>query len=198
MFAQLRPAILLTALFTLLLGILYPLSLAKILQSVFPDKSIGSPIIIDNKIIGSALIGQNFEQDKYFHSRPSATSMPDPQDASKTIDAPYNATNSSGSNYGPLSQKLLERVKADLEKIGNPKTIAGDAVTSSASGLDPHVSLENATQQITVVARARKISENDVNSLVLQHVEGRWLGLIGEPRVNVLQLNLALDAKYGR
>ena len=198
MFAQLRPAIMLTVIFTMLLGLLYPLSMLKITETVYPEKAAGSPVFLNGKIIGSTFIGQVFEQEKYFHTRPSATSAPDPQDSTKTIDAPYNAANSSGSNYGPLSQKLLDRVKADLDRLGNPQSIAADTVTASASGLDPHISTDNALQQVYVVARARKIPEARVEKLVHAHVEDRWLGLIGEPRVNVLALNLALDAMEGK
>ncbi len=151
-------------------------------------------------LVGSELIGQNFAADKYFHSRPSATQAQDPahpDDSSKTIDAPYNAANSTGSNLGPTSQKLLDRVKADVaarRAAGATGPIPADAVTTSASGLDPHISPDNALAQVAAVAKARNLPEARVRGLVEAHIDGRFLGLIGEPRVNVLRLNMALDA----
>jgi potassium-transporting ATPase KdpC subunit len=200
MLAQIRPAIVLLALFTLLTGLAYPLAITGIAQIAFRYQADGSLTPNEDKPIGSWLIGQNFASDKYFHGRPSATQAQDPahpDDSSKTIDAPYNAANSVGSNLGPTSQKLLDRVKADVEAkraAGWKGPIPADAVTTSASGLDPHISPENALAQVAAVAKARGLSEDQVRGLVEANVEGRFLGLAGEPRVNVLQLNLALDA----
>jgi len=200
MLSQIRPAIVLLVLFTALTGLAYPLAITGIAQALLPGQANGSLLSSGGKPVGSALIGQNFVADKYFHGRPSATQAQDPahpDDSSKTIDAPYNAANSTGSNLGPTSQKLLDRVKADVEAkraAGWKGPIPADAVTTSASGLDPHISPENALAQVAVVAKARGESEDQVRALVDANVEGRFLGLFGEPRVNVLQLNLALDA----
>ena len=199
MLGQIRPAIVLLVLFTLLTGLAYPLAITGVAQIVMPHPANGSLLPPDGPPVGSALIGQNFASDKYFHSRPSATQAQDPahpDDSSKTIDAPYNAANSTGSNLGPTSQKLLDRVKADVEAkraAGWKGPIPADSVTTSASGLDPHISPENAFAQVPAVAKARGLAEDKVRALVEAHVEGRFLGLIGEPRVNVLRLNLALD-----
>ncbi len=201
MLSQVRPAIVLLALFTLLTGLAYPLAITGIAQIVLPYQANGS--LASNAAgqpVGSALIGQNFAADKYFHSRPSATQTQDPahpDDSSKTIDAPYNAANSTGSNLGPTSQKLLDRVKADVaarRAAGATGPIPADAVTTSASGLDPHISPDNALAQVAAVAKARNLPEARVRGLVEAHIDGRFLGLIGEPRVNVLRLNMALDA----
>ena len=146
--------------------------------------------------MGSALIGQVFADDKYFHGRPSATNTPDPKDATKTIDAPYNAINSMGSNLGPTSKALADRVKGDVEtlKKENPSAaVPADLVTTSGSGLDPDISPEAALFQVPRVAKARGLPEQRVRALVESQVEGRTFGLLGEPRVNVLKLNLALD-----
>jgi K+-transporting ATPase ATPase C chain len=200
MLGQIRPAIVLLVLFTALTGLAYPLAITGIAQAILPGQANGSLLSIGGKPVGSALIGQNFAADKYFHGRPSATQAQDPahpDDSSKTIDAPYNAANSTGSNLGPTSQKLLDRVKADVaakRAAGWTGPIPADAVTTSASGLDPHISPENALAQVPTVAKARGESENQVRALVKANVEGRVLGLFGEPRVNVLQLNMALDA----
>jgi potassium-transporting ATPase KdpC subunit len=200
MLSQIRPAIVLLVLFTALTGLAYPLAITGIAQIVMPDHANGSLLSIDGKPVGSMLIGQNFTADKYFHSRPSATQAQDPahpDDSSKTIDAPYNAANSVGSNLGPTSQKLLDRVKADVtakQAAGVTGPIPADSVTTSASGLDPHISPENAFAQVAAVAKARNLTEDKVRTLVEANVEGRALGLIGEPRVNVLRLNMALDA----
>jgi K+-transporting ATPase ATPase C chain len=199
MLSQIRPAIVLLVLFTLLTGLAYPLAITGIAQIAMPHPANGSLLPPDGPAVGSALIGQNFASDKYFHGRPSATQAQDPahpDDPSKTIDAPYNAANSTGSNLGPTSQKLLDRVKADVEAkraAGWKGPIPADSVTTSASGLDPHISPENAFAQVPTVAKARGLAEDKVRALVEAHVEGRLLGLIGEPRVNVLRLNLALD-----
>ena len=202
MLSQIRPAIVLLALFTLLTGLVYPLAITAVAQLVMPDPANGSLLVVDGKPVGSALIGQAFASDKYFHPRPSATQAQDPahpDDSSKTIDAPYNAANSTGSNLGPTSQKLLDRVKADVDTkraAGWTGPIPADAVTTSASGLDPHISPENALAQVAVVAKARNLPADKVRALVEANVEGA-LGVVGEPRVNVLRLNIALDALKG-
>ena len=195
MLSQIRPAIVLLALFTVLTGLIYPLAITGIAQIVAPVRANGSMTSV-----GSVLIGQNFTSDKYFHGRPSATQAQDPahpDDASKTIDAPYNAGNSAGSNLGPTSQKLIDRVKASVDALkaaGVSGAIPADAVTTSASGLDPHISPQYALAQVATVAKARNMPEDKVRALVEARTQGRALGLIGEPRVNVLLLNIALDA----
>ena len=200
MLSQIRPAIVLLVLFTALTGLVYPLAITGIAQIILPSQANGSLLTKDGKPVGSALIGQNFTADKYFHGRPSATQAQDPahpDDSSKTIDAPYNAANSVGSNLGPTSQKLLDRVKADVaakRAAGLTGPVPADSVTTSASGLDPHISPENASAQVAAVAKARNLPEDKVRALVEANIEGRALGLIGEPRVNVLRLNMALDA----
>lgn len=197
MLSQIRPAIVLLALFTLLTGLAYPLAITGVAQIVAPYQANGSLLPVGGPPVGSALIGQNFTADKYFHSRPSATQAPDPKDPSKTIDAPYNAANSTGSNLSSTSQKLIDRVKADVgakRAAGATGPIPADSVTTSASGLDPHISPENALAQVAAVAKARNLPEDKVRALVEANIDGRALGLIGEPRVNVLRLNMALDA----
>ena len=197
---QIRPAVVLLVLFTLLTGLAYPLAITAIAQAILPWQANGSLVYRDKAPVGSTLIGQNFASDKYFHSRPSATQTQDPahpDDPSKTVDAPYNAANSAGSNLGPTSQKLLDRVKADVDArraAGWQGAIPADAVTTSGSGLDPHISPATARAQVAIVAKTRGLAEDGVRALVEAHVEGRTLGLVGEPRVNVLALNLALDA----
>jgi K+-transporting ATPase ATPase C chain len=196
MFAQLRPALIFVLVFTVLTGVAYPAVVTYVAQVLFPSQANGSLIERDGKVVGSALIGQNFASERYFHPRPSATSAPDPKDASKTVDAPYNAGSSSGSNLGPINGKLVERLKTDtaaLRTAGATGPLPVDAVTTSASGLDPDVSPETARLQVARVAHARGLPEAKVRELVDSHVEGRSLGLVGEPRVNVLELNLALD-----
>jgi K+-transporting ATPase ATPase C chain len=180
---------------TLLTGIMYPLAMTGIAQGLFPRQANGSLIQVDGKNVGSELIGQNFESDRYFHGRPSATTAPDPQDATKTVPAPYNAGNSAGSNLGPTNQALIDRVKDGISKAKaeNAAPVPADLVTTSASGLDPHISPEAALFQAPRVAKARGLDEASVTSLVGQHTEGRTAGIWGEPRVNVLLLNLALD-----
>lgn len=183
-------------LMTVITGIVYPLSMTGIAQAVFPHQANGSLIEKDGKVIGSALIGQNFTSDKYFHGRPSATTAPDPNDASKTVPAPYNAANSGGSNLGPTSKTLVDRVKEDAAKLAaeNPNApIPSDLVTTSASGLDPDITPAGALFQVPRVAKARGLPEDKVRQLLEEHINGRLLGIIGEPHVNVLQLNLALD-----
>ena len=197
MLSQLRPAVVMIVLFTVLTGLVYPFAITGVAQLAFSAKANGSLIEQDGKILGSELIGQNFVADRYFHGRPSATSAPDPADATKTVDAPYNAANSGGSNLGPTSKKLVDRVNASIEAefaAGRIDMVAADAVTTSASGLDPHISPQFALAQVPGVAKARKVSEKLVRAIVDEHIESRLVGLIGEPRVNVLSLNLALDA----
>jgi potassium-transporting ATPase KdpC subunit len=197
MLSHLRPAIVMLALFVALTGLAYPLAITGVAQATMPRLAGGSLVEKDGKVIGSDLIGQNFADAKYFHSRPSATSAADPADATKTIDAPYNASNSSGSNLGPLSQKLIDRVKGDVETLhgdGAEGALPGDSVTTSASGLDPHISPENAFSQVARVATARGLSTDKIKAAVMARIEGRALGIFGEPRVNVLALNLALEA----
>jgi len=200
MLSQIRPAIVLLALFTLLTGFVYPMAITGVAQVLMPYQANGSLLQVGGNPVGSALIGQNFASDKYFHGRPSATQAQDPahpDDPSKTIDAPYNADNSAGSNFGPTSQKLVDRVKADVETkraAGWATPIPADAVTTSASGLDPEISPATAFAQVPAVAKARGAPEEKVRALVAAQVKGRALGLFGEPRVNVLRLNLALDA----
>ncbi|RTL65628.1 MAG: potassium-transporting ATPase subunit KdpC [Hyphomicrobiales bacterium] len=194
MLTLLRPALVLLAFFTALTGLIYPLAITGVSQVLFPQAANGSLVSRDGKVVGSRLIGQSFTSERYFWSRPSATGAADPNDPSKTVDAPYNAMGSAGSNLGPLSKKLVDRVAMDVQRIGNGQSsVPGDAVTTSASGLDPHVSPAFAMLQVDRVAKARGLQPRRVRLLVEQAIETRWLGLIGEPRVNVLLLNLALD-----
>jgi potassium-transporting ATPase KdpC subunit len=192
-----RPAIVMIICMTVITGLAYPLAMTGIAQLLFPYQANGSLIVRDGKVIGSELIGQNFTSDKYFHGRPSATTEPDPKDPSKTISVPYAADNSGGSNLGPTQKDLIERVKSDAAKLGkeNPGTpIPVDLVTTSASGLDPDITPAGAMFQVPRVAKARGLPENEVRKLVEDHIQGRTLGVLGEPVVNVLELNLALDA----
>jgi K+-transporting ATPase ATPase C chain len=196
MLKEIRRAIIILVGLTLITGVAYPLAMTGIAGVIFPRQAQGSIIEKDGKVIGSALIGQVFADDKYFHGRPSATNTPDPKDATKTIDAPYNAVNSMGSNLGPTSKALADRVKADVEtlKKENPSAaVPVDLVTTSGSGLDPHISPAAALFQVPRVAKARKMPEDRLRQLVSERIEGRTFGLLGEPRVNVLELNLALD-----
>ena len=196
MLKEIRPAIIILVALTLITGLVYPLVMTGIAGVIFPYQAQGSLIEKDGKVVGSALIGQVFADDKYFHGRPSATNTPDPKDATKTIDAPYNAVNSMGSNLGPTSKALVDRVKADVEtlKKENPSAaVPVDLVTTSGSGLDPDISPASAFFQVPRVAKARGLPEQRVRALVEAQVEGRTFGLLGEPRVNVLKLNLALD-----
>ncbi len=196
MIQHLRPAIVLLALFSALTGLVYPLAVTGIAQIALPWQANGSLIEKNGAVVGSALIGQNFKTDRYFHPHPSATNEPDPKDPSKTIDDPYNAANSSGSNLGPTSKTLVDRVKAGVEawrSMAGPGPVPADAVTTSASGLDPDVSPETALAQVPSVAKARGLDEGQVRLLVQGAIEKPVFGLIGEPRVNILQLNLALD-----
>jgi K+-transporting ATPase ATPase C chain len=234
MLKQLRPALMMIVVMTVLTGLAYPLAVTGIAGLLFPVQAKGSLIERDGRIVGSDLIGQNFTSDRYFHGRPSATSDTDPQDATKTVPAPYNAGNSSGSNNGPTSQALIDRVKQDsatlaaenpgaldhddfglnqskimnvidsnrLERDAGGKPVSAfphpalvpiDLVTSSASGLDPDLTPAGALFQVPRVAQARGISQSALRALVEKQISGRWLGVLGEPHVNVLALNLALD-----
>ena len=196
MLRELRPAILILVLLTLITGLAYPLVMTAIAGVIFPKQAQGSLIEKDGKVIGSSLIGQEFKDDKYFHGRPSATSAPDSADSTKTVPAPYNAANSGGSNLGPTSKALNDRIKDDVEKLKakNPSaSVPLDLVTTSASGLDPDISPEAALFQVPRVAKARNMPEDQVRQLVADNSQGRLAGLLGEPRVNVLALNLALD-----
>jgi K+-transporting ATPase ATPase C chain len=201
MLKELRPALALIVLFTIITGLIYPFAITGIAQVAFPHQANGSLVVLNGKVVGSQLMGQYFASEQYFHPRPSATSAPDPKDPTKTVDAPYNAANTAGSNYGPTSKALIERVKGDVEqrKNQNPGVpVPTDLVTASASGLDPHISPEAALFQVPRVAKARNMPEDRLRQLVAEHIEGRVLGILGEPRVNVLALNMALDRAAGR
>jgi len=196
MLNHLRPALVLLVALTAVTGLAYPLAMTGIAGAIFPAKAAGSLIERDGKIVGSSLIGQNFTGANYFHGRPSATTTTDPADATKTVPAPYNAANSLGSNLGPTSAALAERVKGDLDtlKAESPaQPVPVDLVTTSGSGLDPDISPDAALFQVPRVAKARNVSEDKLRELVAGQVQGRTLSLLGEPRVNVLALNLALD-----
>src|SRR5450432_3952384 len=197
MLKEIRPAIVILVVLTLITGLAYPLAMTEVAGAIFPKQAEGSLIERDGKVVGSALIGQEFKDDKYFHGRLSATSAPDPADSTKTVSAPYNAANSGGSNLGPTSKALADRVKEDVDKLKaeNPNAaVPVDLVTTSASGLDPDISPEGALFQVPRVAKARNMPEDRVRQLVTENTQGRLAGLLGEPRVNVLTLNLALDA----
>ena len=197
MLKQIRPAILMLVFMTLITGLAYPLAMTGIAGLVFPHQANGSLVEKDGKVIGSALIGQNFAAANYFHGRPSATTDTDPADSTKTVPAPYNAQNSGGSNAGPTSKALMDRVKEDTDKLvaENPSApVPVDLITTSASGLDPDITPAAALFQVPRVAKARNLPEDRVRQLVSEHTEGRFLGIIGESHVNVLSLNLALDA----
>ena len=197
MVRQIRPAILMIVVMTVITGLIYPLGMTGIAQLAFPFQANGSLIEKDGKVVGSALIGQTFADDKYFHPRPSATMAPDPKDPTKTVPAPYAADNSGASNLGPTAQPLVDRVKDDAEKLAaeNPSAaIPVDLVTTSASGLDPDITPAGALFQVPRVAKARGLSEDRVQQLIERSIEERTLGVLGEPHVNVLKLNLALDA----
>ena len=197
MLREIRPAIILLLLLTAITGLAYPLAMTAIAGVIFPKQAQGSLIEKDGKVVGSALIGQEFRGDKYFHGRPSATVAPDPNDSTKTVSAPYNAANSGGSNLGPTSKALADRLKEDVDRLRgeNPDAaVPVDLVTTSASGLDPDISPEAAQFQVPRIAKARNIPDDQVRQLVASATQGRLLGLLGEPRVNVLALNLALDS----
>ncbi len=196
MLKEIRPAIVFIIALTVITGLLYPLVMTGIAGVIFPRQAQGSLIEKDGKVVGSELIGQAFADDKYFHGRPSATNAPDPKDPSKTVDAPYNASNSMGSNLGPTNKALIDRVKGEMDKLkeeNSSATVPIDLVTTSGSGLDPHISPEAALFQVPRVAKARNMAEDRIRQLVQDRIEGRTLSLLGEPRVNVLLLNLALD-----
>ena len=201
MLREIRPAIVLLVALTLITGLAYPLAITAVAGVIFPKQAEGSLIEKDGKVIGSALIGQEFKDEKYFHGRPSATTTADPADASKTVPAPYNAANSSGSNLGPTSKALADRVKEDVDKLKaeNPSMpVPVDLVTTSGSGLDPDISPEAALFEVPRVAKARNMPEEQIRQFVADKTEGRLAGFLGEPRVNVLALNLALDAAAGK
>ena len=196
MLREIRPAIVVLVVLTLITGLIYPLVITGIAQVAFPSRANGSMIERDGKVVGSALIGQDFASDKYFHGRLSATTAPDPKDATKTVPAPYNAANSGGANLGPSNKALVDRVKDDIAKLQkeNPgAAVPADLVTTSASGLDPDISPQAALFQVSRVAKARNLPEDRVRKLVDDYTEGRFLDFLGERRVNVLKLNLALD-----
>ena len=201
MLKEFRPAIVFVVALTVITGLLYPFVMTGIAGVVFPYQAQGSLIERDGKVVGSALIGQDFTSAGYFHGRPSATVAPDPNDSTKTVPAPYNAANSGGSNLGPTNKALIDRVQGDVEKLQEenpPAQIPIDLVTTSGSGLDPDISPAAALFQVPRVAKARNMPEDRVRQLVDEHVEGRTLGFLGEPRINVLALNLALDHAAAR
>ena len=201
MLREIRPAIVLVIALTLITGVAYPFAITGIAGLIFPDKAQGSLVERDGKVVGSSLIGQEFTSEGYFHGRPSATTAPDPNDATKTVPAPYNAANSGGSNLGPTSKVLIERLGGDIAKLKreNPSAqVPADLVTTSASGLDPHISPEAALFQVPRVAKARNLPENILRQLIAANTSDRLIGLLGEPRVNVLELNLALDRVAAR
>jgi K+-transporting ATPase ATPase C chain len=197
MLREIRPAIMMIVVMTVITGLIYPLGMTGIAQAIFPSQANGSLIEKNGTVIGSALIGQNFADEKYFHGRPSATSEPDPKDPTKTVSVPYAADNSSASNLGPTSQALADGVKGfagDLAKENPSTQIPVDLVTNSASGLDPDITPAAAAFQVPRVAKARSLPADKVAAVVAANTQGRWLGILGEPHVNVLKLNLALDA----
>src|SRR3954447_14182912 len=201
MLREIRPAIVLLLVLTAITGLAYPLAMTAIAGAIFPAQAQGSLIEKDGKVVGSALIEQEFKDDKYFHGRPSATVAPDPNDSTKTVPAPYNAANSGGSNLGPTNKALIDRAQGDVEKLQqeNPSAqVPIDLVTTSGSGLDADISPAAALFQVPRVAKARNRPEDRVRQLVDEHVEGRTLGFLGEPRINVLALNLALDRAAAR
>ena len=196
MMREIRPAIVILIALTLITGLVYPLVMTGMAQLLFPYQAEGSMIERDGHVVGSALIGQYFTSDKYFHGRPSATTAPDPADPNKSVTAPYNAANSGGSNLGPSNKALIDRVQAEIAKLKGENPAAAvpvDLVTTPGSGLDPDISPEAAFFQVPRVAKARNLAEDRVRQLVSDHVEGRLFSVLGEPRVNVLLLNLALD-----
>ncbi|HEY2245005.1 MAG: K(+)-transporting ATPase subunit C [Xanthobacteraceae bacterium] len=200
MLREIRPAFVVLVALTLITGLAYPLAMTGIAQALFPRQAQGSLIERNGTVIGSELIGQQFESDKYFHGRPSATTAPDPNDSTKTVPAPYNAANSGASNLGPSNKALIDRVQGDIDKLKqeNPSMpVPTDLVTTSASGLDPHISPEAALFQVPRIAKVRNLPDERIRQLVGDHTEGRLFGLLGEPRVNVLLLNLALDQLAG-
>lgn len=200
MLNQIRPAIVMMIVMTVITGLAYPLGMTGIAELIFPNQANGSLIEKDGKVVGSALIGQNFTDAKYFHGRPSATTETDPNDATKTVPVPYAADNSAASNLGPTSKALVDRVAGDVKTLQdeNPGTpVPVDLLTTSASGLDPDVTPAGALFQVPRVAKARGMPEAAVKKLVDDSITPRTFGVLGEPRVNVLALNLALDAAQG-
>ena len=196
MLNEIRPAVMLLVLLTLITGLAYPLAMTGLAVTLFPYTAEGSLIRRDGQVVGSALIGQEFKSDRYFHGRPSMTTGRDPTDPAKSVVQPYNAINSMGSNLGPTNRALAERVAADVNRLKqeNPNMpVPIDLVTTAASGLDPDISPEAAFFQVPRIAKARHLSEDRVRQLIEAQVERRIFGLLGEPRVNVLRLNLALD-----
>ena len=196
MLNEIRPAVMLLVLLTLITGLAYPLAMTGLAVTLFPSTAEGSLIRRDGQVIGSALNGQEYKSDRYFHGRPSMTTGPDPTDPSKSVVQPYNAMNSMGSNLGPTNKALAERVAADVNRLKqeNPNVPGPiDLVTTAASGLDPDISPEAALFQVPRIAKARHLSEDRLRQLIEAQVERRIFGLLGEPRVNVLRLNLALD-----
>jgi K+-transporting ATPase ATPase C chain len=199
-----RPVLVSAVFFMLVSGIGYPLLTTGVAQLLFRDQSEGSMIARDGQVVGSAIIGQDFTKADYFHPRPSATSAPDPSDPSKSVDQPYNAALSGASNQGATSKKLIEQVKTRVEAYRQENGLAADAgvpvdaVTASGSGLDPHISVANARLQADRVAKARGLPTQQMLTLIDQQTSQRQLGMLGEPRVNVLQLNLTLDARSAK
>jgi potassium-transporting ATPase KdpC subunit len=196
MLKEIRPAIVLLVALTLITGLAYPLAITGLAGLIFPYQAQGSLIEQDGKVIGSELVGQSFAADKYFHGRLSATTGPDPADSSKSVSQPDNAANSGGSNLGPTSKALIDRVQSDVEKLKaeNPASaVPQDLVTTSGSGLDPHISPDAAYFQVPRVAKARNLPDYQLRQLIEAHTESPLFGLLGEPHVNVLALNLALD-----
>jgi K+-transporting ATPase ATPase C chain len=201
MLREIRPAIVFVIALTLITGVAYPFAMTGLAKLLFPYQAQGSLVEQDGKVIGSTLIGQEFTSDRYFHGRPSATTTPDPNDSAKTVPAPYNAGNSGGSNLGPTSKALIERIQGDVDKLKQENPAAPvpiDLVTTSGSGLDPHISPEAALFQVPRVAKARNLPESRIRQLIAENTTGPLGGLLGEPRVNVLELNLALDGMAGR
>ncbi|MGO4523502.1 potassium-transporting ATPase subunit KdpC [Microvirga sp. 2MCAF35] len=194
--SNLRPALVLLLLFTALTGLAYPFAVTGIGQALFAVQANGSLILQDDRVVGSDLIGQAFTSDRYLWPRPSSTSAPDPADPTKMVDAPYNAAASTGSNLGPTSRRLADRLKASSEpwrETGLTLPISGDAVTASGSGLDPHISPAFAQAQVARIAKSRNLPEEQIRQVIETWTEGRTLVIFGEPRVNVLQVNRALD-----
>ena len=197
MLREIRPAIIVLVMLTAITGLVYPLAMTAIAGVIFPNQAQGSLIEKDGKVIGSTLIGQEFKDDKYFHGRPSATSAPDPADSTKTVSAPYNAAIQAGPTSARPARPLMIAIKEDVDKLKaeNPSAaVPIDLVTTSGSGLDPDISPDGALFQVPRVAKARNMPVDRVRQLVTENTQGRLAGLLGEPRVNVLALNLALDA----